>query len=121
MRTKDVVLLVLLIVAISVSLASKYFAHFPGDVAAARWVQSLVPPNLNWAEGFSRTAEFPQILLILALIVALSWALAGCARRAYLHPQPGGDVGPGKLARPGHCPAAAFPGTGARVSTTFGL
>jgi len=77
MRTKDVVLIVLLIVAISVSLASKYYTHFPGDVAVTRWVQSLVSPNLNWAEGFSRTAEFPGILLILALIVALSWALAG--------------------------------------------
>ncbi len=77
MRAKDVVLIVLLIVAISVSLASKYYTHFPGDVAVTRWVQSLVSPNLNWAEGFSRTAEFPGILLILALIVALSWALAG--------------------------------------------
>jgi len=46
-------------------------------VAAERWVQSQVPPNLNWAEGVSRTAEFPLILLILALIFALSWVLAG--------------------------------------------
>ena len=62
MRAKDVVLIVLLIVAISVSLATKYYPYFPGDVALARWVQALVPPNLNWAEGVSRTAEFPGIL-----------------------------------------------------------
>ncbi len=60
-----------------VTLATKYYAYFPGDVAVARWVQSLVPPNLNWAAGVSRTAEFPWLLLILALIFALSWALAG--------------------------------------------
>ncbi len=40
-------------------------------------VQSLVPPNLNWAEGVSRTAEIPWILLILALIVTLSWGMVG--------------------------------------------
>jgi membrane-associated phospholipid phosphatase len=77
MRTKDVVLIVLFLVAIFVTLASKYYAYFPGDVAVERWVQSLVPQNLNWAEGVSRTAEFPWVLLILALIFALSWALAG--------------------------------------------
>jgi len=77
MRTNYAVWIGLFIIAALVTLATKYFAYFPGDVAAERWVQSLVPPNLNWAEGVSRTAEFPWILLILALIVALSWALAG--------------------------------------------
>jgi membrane-associated phospholipid phosphatase len=67
----------LFIIAVSVTLATRYSAYFPGDVAVARWVQSLVPQNLNWAQGVSRTAEFPWILLILALTCALSWALAG--------------------------------------------
>jgi undecaprenyl-diphosphatase len=67
----------LFIMAALVTLATRYYAYFPGDVAVARWVQSLVPPNLKWAEGLSRTAEFPWILLILALILALSYALAG--------------------------------------------
>ena len=67
----------LCIVAALVTLATKYFAYFPGDVAVERWVQSLVPPNLNWAEAVSRTAEFPWVLLIMALIFALSWVLAG--------------------------------------------
>ena len=42
-----------------------------------RGVQSLVSPNLNWAEAVSRTAEFPWVLLIMACIFVLSWALAG--------------------------------------------
>jgi len=46
-------------------------------VAVERWVQSPVPQNLNWAETVSRTAEFPWILLILALVLAISWFLAG--------------------------------------------
>jgi len=77
MRTNYAVWIGLFIIAALVTLATKYFAYFLGDVAVERWVQSLVPPNLNWAEGVSRTAEFPWILLILALIVALSWVLAG--------------------------------------------
>lgn len=67
----------LFIIAILVTLATKYYAYFPGDVSVERWVQSLLPPSLNWAEAVSRTAEFPFILLILALIAALSWVLAG--------------------------------------------
>jgi hypothetical protein len=67
----------LFIIAVLVTLAVKYYPYFPGDVAVERWVQSLVPANLNWAEAVSRTAEFPWILLILALIFALSWDLAG--------------------------------------------
>jgi len=58
-------------------LSTKYFAYFPGDVAIERWLQSLVPQSLNWAEGVSRTADFPWILLIVALIFALPWALSG--------------------------------------------
>ncbi len=67
----------LFIIAALVSLAAHYYPHFPGDVALTGLVQSLVPPNLDWAAGVSRSAKFPWILLILALIVALSWALAG--------------------------------------------
>jgi membrane-associated phospholipid phosphatase len=77
MRTNYAAWIGLCIVAALATLATKYFSYFPGDVAVERWVQSLVPQNLNWTEGVSRTAEFPLILLILALIFALSWALAG--------------------------------------------
>jgi membrane-associated phospholipid phosphatase len=67
----------LFMIAAMATLATKYYPYFPGDVAVERWVQSLLPPNLSWAEGFSRPAEFPLVLLILALVFALSWALAG--------------------------------------------
>ena len=77
MRINYAVWIGLFIIAGLITLAAKYYAYFPGDVAVESWVQSLVPPNLNWAEEVSRTAEFPWILLIVALIFALSWALAG--------------------------------------------
>ncbi len=77
MRTNYPVWIGLFIIAALVTLAEKYYAYFPGDVAVERLVQSLVPPNLNWAEDVSRTAEFPWILFIVAFIFALSWALAG--------------------------------------------
>jgi len=48
----------------------------------ARGVQSLVPPNLDWAQAVSQSAKFPWLLLILALVLALAWVLAG--RRAAL-------------------------------------
>jgi membrane-associated phospholipid phosphatase len=82
MRTNYAVWMGWFIIAGLVILAAKYYAYFPGDVAVERWVQSLVPPTLNWAEGVSRTAEFPWVLLILALVFALSWVLGG--RRAAL-------------------------------------
>lgn len=77
MRPNHAAWIGLCIVAALATLATKYFAYFPGDVAVERWVQSLVPPNLNWAEAVSRTAEFPWVLLIMALIFAFAWVLAG--------------------------------------------
>lgn len=65
------------VVAVSLTLAAHYFPYFPGDVALARWVQSVTPPNLSWAQVVSRAVDFPWILLIAALICALSWSLAG--------------------------------------------
>ena len=77
MRTNYTAWTGLFIIAVLVTLAAKYFAYFPGDVAVEKWVQSLAPQNLDWAQGVSRTAEFPWVLLILAPIVALSWGMAG--------------------------------------------
>jgi len=82
-RTNYAIWIGLFLIAALVTLAAKYYPYFPGDVAVERWVQSLVPPNLNWAEAVSRTAEFPWVLLILVIIVALSWGLAGW-RAAFL-------------------------------------
>ena len=66
-----------LILAALVMLAAKYYAYFPGDVAVERFVQSMVPQNLTWAVGISRTAEFPWVVLILGIIAVFSWVLAG--------------------------------------------
>ena len=77
MRRNYAVWIGLFAIAALVTLASKFYAHFPGDVAVERWVQSLLPQNLKWTEGISRTAEFPWIGIILAFIFALSWVLAG--------------------------------------------
>ena len=77
MRVNFVGWIGLFVIAGLVTLATKYYAYFPGDVLVEKWVQSLVPQNLNWAVGVSRTAEFPWILLIMALIFAFSWVLAG--------------------------------------------
>ena len=77
MRPKSTAWIALFVIAVLLVLAAKYYAYFPGDVAAEKWVQSLVPQNLNWAVGVSHTAEFPWVFLILALVFALSWALVG--------------------------------------------
>jgi undecaprenyl-diphosphatase len=77
MRFNYAVWVGLLIIAFLVTLATKYFIYFPGDLAVARWVQSLLSNNLNWTVGVSRTAEFPWVLLVMALIFAVSWVLAG--------------------------------------------
>lgn len=65
------------IIATLLVLAVRYYPSFPGDVAAERWVQSLVPQDPNWAERVSLTAEFPWVLFILGLVFAFSRVLAG--------------------------------------------
>lgn len=77
MRVSYALWMRLVIIAILATVAAKYYAYFPGDVWVERGVQSFLPANLNWALVVSKTAEFPWILFILALILALSWALGG--------------------------------------------
>ncbi len=77
MRPDRAVWVVLFTMATVGLLAAHYFPYFPGDVPVARWLQSLVSPNLNWALVVSRVVDFPYVLAILGLIFALSWTLAG--------------------------------------------
>lgn len=77
MRTSYALWAGLGIIAVLAALAAKYYAHFPGDLALEKWVQSVVRQHLKWAVWVSRTAEYPWILLILAVIPALSWVMAG--------------------------------------------
>jgi membrane-associated phospholipid phosphatase len=76
-RSGSAVWLWLIMVAGLGILAAKHYAYFPGDLAVARGVQFLVPADLKWAQGVSRSAEFPWILLILGLVSACAWRLAG--------------------------------------------
>jgi membrane-associated phospholipid phosphatase len=77
MRSKDAVWIWLGIMAVLLILAARHLPYFPGDIALEKWVQNLFPAKLKWAQGVSRTAEFPGILLILGLVSALAWRLAG--------------------------------------------
>ncbi len=77
MRTNYAAWVGMFLLAVFVTAATEYCAHFPGDVAIERWVQSWVPQNLNWAALVSGTAEFPWGLLIMATIFAFSWVVAG--------------------------------------------
>ena len=77
-------------------------------------------PKPELGRGVSRTAEFPWILLIMALVVALSWVLAGW-RTALLSVISLWGSGPWGNGSVGHCPAAAFPRIGAGVLTIFRL
>ncbi len=77
MRPSSAFWLGLFFIAIFATVGAKYYPYFPSDVWLEKEVQSLLPGNLNWAVAVSETAEFPWVLLILALILALSWVIAG--------------------------------------------
>jgi membrane-associated phospholipid phosphatase len=65
------------VAAVLLILAVKHYAFFPPDIAVERWVQSVVPQDLKWAERVSHTAEFPFIGIILGLVFVLSRRIAG--------------------------------------------
>ena len=67
----------LFVVAVLLTTAPRYFPYFPGDVALERWVQSLFSQDLSWAERVSHTAEYPRLLVPVALVFFLSWLIAG--------------------------------------------
>lgn len=72
MRIKYAIGIRICLILVLAAAAAKYYPRFPGDVAVERCVQSLFPPNLNWAQWVSRTAEFPMVLVILALVFGFS-------------------------------------------------
>jgi membrane-associated phospholipid phosphatase len=76
MTPREKVWIALLVVVVSLTFAAGYTAHFPGDVALTRWVQSLAPAS-TWAQWISSTGKFPWCLLLLAMTVVLSWRIAG--------------------------------------------
>jgi len=77
MRQKDIIWLVLLVAAVLLVLAEKYLPYLPGDVAAARFAQSILPESKGWAKWLSSTAEMPWVLALVAITMCISWRLAG--------------------------------------------
>jgi undecaprenyl-diphosphatase len=70
-----------IVAALLSALAARY-AYFPGDVEVTRFLQSLFPRDLRWAQLITASAGLPWNFALLALTVAVSWLIAG--RRAAL-------------------------------------
>lgn len=83
MKTRDVVWVGLVVLALCLTLAVKHFGYLPGDVALTRLVQSLLPASNGWARLLSSTAEVPWVLGLVAVTFFLSQAIAGW-RAAFL-------------------------------------
>ncbi|MBI5571188.1 MAG: phosphatase PAP2 family protein [Desulfomonile tiedjei] len=77
MRTKEIVWLVLLAVAVCLTILLKYVPYFPGDVSITLLIQSLLPESKTWAQVLSSTAAMPWILALIAVTFALAWKIAG--------------------------------------------
>ena len=81
MRTKDVVWLILLILAVLLTVCLKYLPYLPGDVIVTRLIQSVLPESKDWAQVMSSTAEMPWILGLIAVTFMISWMIAGWRAR----------------------------------------
>ncbi len=77
MKREEILWLALLILAVVLVLAEKHLPCLPGDVALATMVQSVLPDSNDWAKGLSSTAEFPPVLVLVAITVVISWKVAG--------------------------------------------
>ena len=77
MRTKEIVWLLLLILAVSLSISFKYLPYLPGDVASTRLIQSMLPESKVWAQVLSSSAKMPWVLGLIAVTLVLSWVIAG--------------------------------------------
>ena len=77
MRTKDVVWLILLILAVLLTVCLKYLPYLPGDVIVTRLIQSVLPESKDWAQVMSSTAEMPWVLGLIAVTFVISWVITG--------------------------------------------
>ncbi len=77
MGQKEKIWVALAAVTALLTIAVGYWPYFPGDVAAARLVQSIAPASIGWAKWISATAKSPWDLVLLAVTVGISWKLAG--------------------------------------------
>ncbi len=77
MRTKELVWLALLILAVLCTICFKYIPYLPGDVSVTRLIQSALPESKSWAQSISSTAAMPWVLGLISITFILSWAFAG--------------------------------------------
>jgi undecaprenyl-diphosphatase len=54
-----------------------WIPFFPGDVAVARWIQSIAPSDPTWAQWLTVTAKTPWVFVLGGVGVVLSFLLAG--------------------------------------------
>jgi hypothetical protein len=78
---------ILWLFALAVAIALLTFAasrmpYFPDDLAIARAVQSYLPMPTSAAVWITATADKPWWIVLLAITVAIAWAISG--RRAAL-------------------------------------
>jgi membrane-associated phospholipid phosphatase len=77
MRTKDLVWIILVALAVFLTACLKYLPYFPGDVGITRLIQSFLPESTYWAQVVSSTAKAPWVFGLIALTLAVSLAIAG--------------------------------------------
>jgi membrane-associated phospholipid phosphatase len=77
MKTKELVWLGLLILAVLLTICLKYVPYLPGDVSSTRLIQSFLPESRSWAQVMSSTAEMPRVLFLIAVTFILSLVIAG--------------------------------------------
>ncbi len=77
MRTRWIVWIALLVLAVLLTLAVRHYPYLPGDVAVTRAVQSALPVSTSWASGLSATADEPWVFILVAITFAVSWAIGG--------------------------------------------
>lgn len=69
-------LLVLAAITTALLVAARTSAYFPGDLAFARWIQSVAPPG-DWARALTRAAYVPWIYGVLAVSALAALRVAG--------------------------------------------
>jgi membrane-associated phospholipid phosphatase len=77
MKAKNILWVVLLVLAVLLTISLKYLPYLPGDVSTTRLIQSLLPESQHWAEILSSTAKTPWVFVLIAVTFVLSWVLAG--------------------------------------------
>ncbi len=77
MKKKDIIWLVLLVLAVLLTLTLRSFPYLPGDLGCTRLVQSLLPESKEWAKWLSSTAVMPSVLILISITVLISLVISG--------------------------------------------